>query len=305
MRLRDLKALWNASAIDAGRGIAGLRRRTSFTWSAFRHSASTEKLLKADPKTLLGRTIQHRQHLLLFVRAPFLSKFWDVRERIDQVVEHFAATESLGPLGNFDVRHSIELMRMPEIGPDYEVILDKPIWFHREGTLSLNLFRGNIRLFSLAFSFRRSPEGLVAVIGGIQGRSLPNALEEYRILTKLAHGLRPRDLLLELLRALCSTINVVGIEAVSDRARHHRHRYFGPDRPLPLDYDAIWTDRGGYRLSEEFFALPLEPQQRDLSEVSPNKRSMYRKRYEMLETLNARMRQACAEPTAVLRPEAD
>jgi len=163
----------------------------------------------------------------------------------------------------------------------------------REGQAVLDLFIAETRIFSLAFSLR-DEQGLTAVIGAIQGRDIEGALDTYRELTGALHGMRPRDFLVEMFRALCATLGVQRIVAVSDASRHHRSPYFGKvtDKRFPLDYDEVWTERGGTALDDDFFALPVKPTRRSIEEIPSKKRSMYRKRYEMLDRLEAKLAQA-------------
>jgi uncharacterized protein VirK/YbjX len=53
-----------------------------------------------------------------------------------------------------------------------------------------------------------------------------------------------------------------------------------------LNYDEIWEDRGGVPGDDGFFVLPTAFSQRDISDVPAKKRSMYRRRYAMLDQLS-------------------
>ena len=76
--------------------------------------------------------------------------------------------------------------------------------------------------------------------------------------------------------------------AVSDEARHHRSSYFGSGpKAFSLNYDEIWQERGGHRYTDEFFVLPVIGAKRDLATIPSKKRSMYRKRYELIDYFEA------------------
>ena len=197
-------------------------------------------------------------------------------------------------------------MPLPEIGDAIHVIIDKPMWFQREGTLAINLVDGNTRLFTLVFAFEPTANGLRALIGGIQGRNFDDALDRYRDLTKAAHGIRPRDLVIELFRLVCARLGVTEILAIADKGRQNRHPYFGKDvmRALPLNYDAIWQDRGGTPVDEWFYSLSLRGERRADADIAPKKRSMYRQRYAMLDAIEVRMVEAWKGMMPVTRPDA-
>jgi uncharacterized protein VirK/YbjX len=131
------------------------------------------------------------------------------------------------------------------------------------------------------------------MIGAMQGRNIEGILDEYKKITKGSEGQRPRDLLLDLFRMLCVEIGVEKILAVSEEARHHRSSYFGypPNKEFSTNYNEIWQDRGGRRISRAFYEvdviIPIKP----LQEISAKKRGMYRKRYIMMERMKERLRE--------------
>lgn len=273
--------------------------------AAKRHAVTYAALLNAPPATTMGQLVDDRPEILTFVRAPYLCAGWPADERLTRFAAHVAALAEHPPL-DFPIAQSIELMPLPEIGEAIHVVIDKPMWFHREGTLAINLFDGNTRLFTLVFAFEPVAGGLRALVGGIQGRNFDDALDRYRDLTKAAHGIRPRDLIIELFRMACAQAGVTEILAIADKGRQNRHPYFGKDvmRDLPLNYDEIWQDRGGRLVDEWFFSLPLRGERRADADIQPKKRSMYRQRYAMLDGIEARIAGAWAEMVPVVRPDA-
>jgi uncharacterized protein len=304
MQMKRFRAM---IAIEApGGGMSARLKQWRFSWAAKRHAAAYAPLLAAPSSSVMGQLVDDRPEVLSFVRAPYLCAGWSVDERLKQFTAHIAALVEHPPL-DFPISQSVELMTLPEISVNLHIVIDKPMWFHREGALAINLFDGNTRLFTLVFAFEPKPSGLRALIGGVQGRKFDDALDRYRDLTKSAHGIRPRDLIIELFRIVCVQAGVNEIYAISDRGRHNRHRYFGQPvmRPLALNYDEIWRDRGGTPIDAWFFTLPLRSERRADADMQPKKRSMYRQRYAMLDAIEARMRNAWKAMTPVTRPAAD
>lgn len=307
LRAADLRRLWSISAAFAeGRAPARLGRRLAYVLKALSAGPALARLLHAPDGSLLQRTVAGRPETLNLVSAPYVNARWDAATRLTALADHVELLERLPAFLGFDVHQSLELMPLPELGPDYHLVLDKPYWFHREGVLTLNLFRANLRLFSLSFAVEDRADGRTLLIGGVQGRNLPNALDEYRTITANAHGLRPRDLLLDLLRILTAPLEVTRMRGISDACRHHRSRYFGQDtgRALPLDYDEMWEDRGGQR-SGDFYLIPVARQVRDPADIAAKKRAMYRRRYAMLDELEQRLVASLATTQPVTRPEAE
>jgi hypothetical protein len=180
------------------------------------------------------------------------------------------------------------------------LVLDRPIWFKREGELVLNLFQGDLRVASLAFTLQRTAAGLCLFIGAVQGIhkgiDSERSLAIYRDLTKDFEGLRPRSLLLEALKCLARAVGADGLYAVGDAYRHHRHPYFGAEKSqdLAANYDAIWLEHGAPSEREDFFSLPLAAAQRAAEDIAPKKRAMYRRRQALLEALFAQLEAALA-----------
>src|SRR5262249_52191400 len=152
-------------------------------------------------------------------------------------------------------------------------------------------FLNETRLYSLVFSLFRDGDVLTAFIGAIQGRDIEGILEEYRDLTKAAHGMRPRDLLIEIFRLFGQAIGLARILAVSDENRQHRSSYYGEraSKKFNVDYNEIWEDRGGIRIDPMCYRLDVQSSERELDAIPAKKRAMYRRRYAMLRALGQQM----------------
>lgn len=283
----DVSRLWRVSHTVADcSGPRGLYRRISFMAAAVRHRAVLLPLMHANGG--LERVLARRPETIGVLVWPYVCLSWDASTRLARVGEHWAAVETLVPALNFPPDDEYALLDLAYVMPGLRVVLDQPKWLMREGQAVLNLFVGECRVFSLVFSLRM--EGtLTACIGAIQGRNIEGALDVYKAMTHALHGMRPRDFLIDLFRALCRAIGVSRIHAIADAKRHHRSPYFGNKfaEQVTMDYDEIWRDRGGEPLNVDFFVLPLDATQRTVEEIPSKKRSMYRKRYEMLTQIEA------------------
>lgn len=254
-------------------------------------------LLNASPPSLLARHLEERPEILGVVLWPYQCAAWNAAERVQRIVGHFDALERVPSVFQFRADDKLLLLDLSMYREGAKVILDQPRWLLREGHFALNIFDGNHRSYSLSASLYND----TVFIGGIQGRSTPNALEVYRDMTKDFHGLRPRDFLLDLLRMLSPILSFNKIHAVADQYRFFRHPYFrsGTETAMALDYDEIWKDRSGAQTSVTHFELPIKTIRRPLEEISSKKRGMYRKRYEMLDQLEERLHQDYADAPLV------
>ncbi|WP_025754147.1 MULTISPECIES: VirK/YbjX family protein [unclassified Pseudomonas] len=234
------------------------------------------------------------------VQWPYLSKCWEAPQRLEVVASHFEVLAGQFPalllLGRDE---SLTLCELASYSPGCRLVLDRPIWFKREGELVLNLFQGDLRVASLAFSLCRDQGGLSMFIGAVQGIhkgiDSDTSLAIYRDLTKDFEGLRPRSLLLEALKCLARMLGVAHLYAVSDACRHHRHPYFGSDKAqdLAANYDVIWQENGATASNrDDFFAIPLAPAQRAEQDIPAKKRAMYRRRQALLDDVFIRLQAA-------------
>ncbi|GAB4523979.1 MAG: VirK/YbjX family protein [Amphiplicatus sp.] len=268
-----------------------LRNRALMLATAWRHRAAVSAMLDAPASSDLGRLLRERPEMLGALIWPYQTASWPASERLRRIADHCAVVDTLGPPFLFSVEEKLVLLDLGEVYPDLRVVLDQPKWFMREGQFTLNLFIGSFRAYSLAFSFHRGADGTrEAFIGGLQGRNRKDALDLYRDLTKALHGQRPRDFILELLRMLCRATGAERICAVSNAHRHQLHPFLNKKDAFALDYDEIWRERGGRAVNAVFFELDRDPPARDLAEVKPNKRSMYRRRAQFLAEVEAGMR---------------
>ena len=271
-----------------GNSPGALRMQMRFVLAGLAERALVNRMMSAKDGSALHQIMVERPQLLGALVWPYQCAAWGVPERLHRIISHYSAVDELGAPFRFSIHERLVLARLDSLHEGMMVVLDQPEWFLREGGLAMSLFMGSFRAYSIAFSLSRAADGgLTATIGGVQGRSQEDALDTYRVLTKELHGLRPRDFLIETFRILCRQLGVRYICAVSESARHQRHPFFQGAVPVSHNYDAIWEDRGGMRAGPNFYALPVTKERRDLSEVKSGKRSMYRRRFDFLDWLEA------------------
>lgn len=259
--------------------------RSRFVLAALRENSLARQLMAADRSTAVGALLAEWPQTLGNLVWPYQCAAWDAKTRFDRISRHFDAVEQVPGL-RLAPDEKLVLADLSAFSEGSSLILDRPQWLAREGHLSLSLFKGNFRAFTISFSLSGSPPREL-FIGGIQGRQDADILAVYRDLTKDFHGVRPRDFLLEALRLFAIGVGVERIFAVADAHKITRHAYFGKKDALGLDYDEVWRDRGGIRVADTHFELPIGGNRRPLDEIAAKKRSMYRRRYQMLDEISA------------------
>jgi uncharacterized protein VirK/YbjX len=259
--------------------------RTRFVAAALREPEITEQLAGSVSDSPLGQLLAERPQTVGFLIAPFQCAAWEAKTRFSRLQSHLEVVRQIPGL-NLAADEKLILADLSVFSPGASLILDRAPWLAREGQLTLSLFREEFRAFTVSFSLSGLPETEL-FIGGLQGRQSEEILSMYRDLTKDFEGIRPRDFILEMLRLFAVKIGVRHIYAVADHHKISRHKYFGKKGPTGLFYDDVWQERGGIRVAETHFELPLGGSRRALEEIAAKKRSMYRRRYEMLDQIEA------------------
>ena len=279
-------------------GIRALKVQAKFAYSCLREIELVKRIVVSKQDSTIGVCRSSYPDIIGIVIWPYQCNKWDAQTRTVKLLEHCKIIDRFGAPLKFPIDQKLLLGDLSFIQPNLCLILDQSKWFFREGMLVLNLFSGQTRIYSLAFSFNEKGGRLIATVGSIQGRDLDGIAETYHELTKAAHGVRPRDLLIEAFKSFCRALNIETAMLVSDQARHHRHRYFNSDvnRKLPSNYDEIWSDRGAIRLDGDWFEISTSRVVRQFEEIPTKKRKMYRQRYEMLEHLDDRLRHQLDNP---------
>ena len=262
-------------------------RRPDLLWSILSIEGAPSKLrYKARWLDLASRMLR-----------PLCCIAWDVEQKVARIVDHYSVTRRLGgiltPVWSYDAR---ELLGLAEIGPQYSVKIDEPDWLTNDGLVTISLWHGIDRMFALTFLLSQEPGPLTAYVGGLQGRGSGAAPQTYKQMTKDAHGMRPRDLTIEISRMFFKAIGASRIHAVAEMARNWNDRFADEEFHYiaSLDYDQAWEERGGKRINSNWFRLPLDAQRRDENDIPARKRSLYRQRYAMLDAIERSMVEAVA-----------
>jgi uncharacterized protein VirK/YbjX len=145
----------------------------------------------------------------------------------------------------------------------------------------------------LSFCFASEGSRRIVYVGGIQGVRQTNILDRYRSFTRSASGMRPRDFLIEVFRTFCRVLNVTEIRAVSSANHITNSQGFTEateiNDDIKLSYDEVWKARGGVYDGKSFFVLATDVRRRPIQELPAKKRPIYRKRYLMLDQVDAQL----------------
>lgn len=182
----------------------------------------------------------------------------------------------------------------------FHIVLAKPsdgleIWLNRndncvdEGMWSLSLRESNgRRLYMTTFAFVNN----MLLAASLQGPAGEEAKDTVRGLTKKLHGLRPQQLMVHALQYFAIALKLDGVIGITqDRQVKLRWRL---KKRVKMNYDQFWQEHGAQKGVDGLWHLPKEPVRKDFEEIESKKRSMYRKRYQMLDEIEEQIRNGLA-----------
>ena len=124
-------------------------------------------------------------------------------------------------------------------------------------------------------------------IGAMQGPNVDNAKEIIKVITKKSHAYRTKNLILYAAQSLARAFNLQKIFAVTN-AGYYANNHIRRDRKLKTSFSDFWEECGGHLTSDErFFSLPLTETRKSADEIPSHKRAVYRRRFAMLDSLDA------------------
>jgi uncharacterized protein VirK/YbjX len=241
------------------------------------------------------RHLYHRDPLLLIkLQRPYLHRRLDIYDRWEVVREHYRFMLSTWTEAEIRLFGRPAGIKVLSLAPMKAAALSVRIFRHarysREGELTIGLWDEERRLSyaNLTFSvLRGATGGREFFIGGLQANSGTDERERIVSITRQMHGLRPKAFLVWVLQQMARAWQVQRIQAV--RQENHAYLSYGffkKKSGIAADYNAFWEECGGEGEQDSDYLLPLESPPRDLTEMNPTKRKMYRMRYAMLEELS-------------------
>jgi uncharacterized protein VirK/YbjX len=241
------------------------RWREHDAWLAFLESRPMAGITSID--RVLPERYQHR----------YISLAWNTSQRLHALRGHyeFALARFPRPLFHTLYRERQVLLGKLRLrdGGQLSLILKAPFRRSREGEMSLSLTDENglqISYATIAFI----DGGRTIVIGCMQGAANNAGRDVVRELTRQCHGLRPKNLLLSMVRALAEAFGVERVIGIGNAA----HVFAGIPDKVKADYDAFWVEAGGVPAEDGFYELPPREPARCASEVESKRRAEFRRR---------------------------
>lgn len=241
------------------------RWREHDAWLALLESTPMAGIAGID--TVLVERYQHR----------YINRAWSRDRRLRALSDHYAFALERFPRAFFHLLYRERAVVAGKVtlrdGGKLSLIVKAPMRRSREGELSLSLTdESALQLSYATISFIDG--GRTIAIGCLQGAANNAGRDAVRELTRQCHGLRPKNLLLSMIRSLAQGFEVDRVIGISN-ARHVFAEI--PDK-VKADYDAFWIEAEGVADDDGFFVLPPREPIRDASKVESKRRGEFRRR---------------------------
>ncbi len=268
--------------------------RAKFLCRSCFHPVLTLKWLDriaSDP--LIAGLLKVQDRLPGKIHRPYLAVQFSAAERFRAINAHYTWVEQLQ---NADLRQALSTRDSTLMcsfsgkeGDAYSITLGGGVKFDKEGEATLSLLREGTALARITFSVVDYAQQKTLFIGGLQGADSHIPHELIRQATKSCYGLFPKRLLLEALQLIFTANGITRILAVSDKGHIHQSaRYQRKKRGVFLaSYSEFWQSIGAEPETPLLFALPLRLERKPESEIASKKRAEYRRRYDLLDRLQA------------------
>lgn len=263
-------------------------KRLKFALRAVQKRKDTEIIFNFFSQTHYSKIISHHPSLYNKIFRSYLYCGLPIEKKCIYLLSHYQymmETFEKTWINTIYDGTSAELLNLPINNENIIVELCYIGSLGKEGEIALSLCDKNKnRLYSIAFSFLPIDGELHIFIGGMQGYRSTEALETLKSLTKSMHGLRPRNFLIFIMRAIGQILNAKKIKAVTTKYHVSQCSKTKETGQFCADYDLYWEEEGGIKEGATA-TLPLEENRKSFDQIKSNKRSMYTKRYAMLDEI--------------------
>jgi uncharacterized protein VirK/YbjX len=118
---------------------------------------------------------------------------------------------------------------------------------------------------------------------------MDEARELIKRLTKAFHGYRTKNLILYMLQAAARSLGVEKIYGVTNEG-YYAMNHMRANRKLKTSFSDFWLEAGGEKTGNpRFDSLPLTEPRKTMEEVPTRKRAVYRKRFALLDEIDAQI----------------
>lgn len=280
-----------------------IRQRRKIIYHIFKNPFFAIRWFRLIESPQMKYIFSHRPRLYIKPFRPYIAINWSKERKVKVITDTYRFLGKFqGFLQSFLTSDTGIPIAKPLFGQENEGVLK---WgyddrFRKEGEMVLWLESERLggKIFSVAFSFEEQEQGKwICWVGCVQGHGV-NEQYATKQAQKQLFGMRPGVLVLNALQVFCNSLGISDIYAVGDKLQSYRRKHaihLQWVHKIHFDYDKFWQEIGGKPVGKNIFRLPLIPERKSLEQVKSNKRSMYRKRFRMLDDLFSEIKEFTAK----------
>ena len=158
----------------------------------------------------------------------------------------------------------------------------------KEGILSIALRLDEDFLYQMMLWIAPNKDGEWSLwIGAMQGPNMENAKDVVKKVTKRCHAYRTKNFILHVTQEAAKALGLKHIYAVTNYGYYaNTHRRM--EKKLKTSFTDFWKESGGTACSDQrFYELPMTEYRKTMEEIPTRKRNNYRKRYALLDEVDA------------------
>lgn len=240
-----------------------------------------------NPK--FGRLLQRHPRVYSKLQRPYLNHTFTSRQKLELLKSHYrfvAENFSDEMISSICTGSGWKIggVNLEGVG-EFKLFL-RTGCFEKEGDFTLTLVDEQRKeaINSITFTVTHwNSERRELLIGGLQGHHFADEKARTIEITRGMFGLRPKAMMVFAVQQFATLWNITCIRAISNDM--HIYRSLQKRRTVHADYDSFWIECGGEKDAQGSFILPIVPPLKNIAELKPNKRTVYRKRYAMLAKL--------------------
>lgn len=244
----------------------------------FKQIKNFEKALNEEDNLALKNFFEDKEIACYNVIRRFCDKGLSANKRLELLL--------------FDVKKGLEIIKFyPELKiihtrGDVQLLFGASL-IYEEGFWSFYIKAFDKIVYILSFCFTPENELLIARVQG-NVKNSKEALEVNKFLTKQYYGLRPNALLIECAKILSEILGLKATLGVFEKNQVRAGK--SKKRGYLVDYQKIWLENGGtLRTQNGYKCYVLSHKRKSLEEIASQKRSMYKKRFQILDEIRSEL----------------
>lgn len=166
------------------------------------------------------------------------------------------------------------------------------LWYNpgqrKEGILSIVLRLDEYYLYQMMIWIAPNKDGEWSLwIGAMQGPNMANAKDVIRKVTRRCHSYRTKNFILHVTQEVAKALGMKHIYAVTNYG-YYANTHIRMEKKLKTSFSDFWEESGGHPCEDKrFYELPMTEARKTMEEIPTRKRNYYRKRYALLDEVDA------------------